>query len=505
MKPIAAVGRYCWPLCLIFLLGATQSSIFFSDNRWDFGTVHSQQSLRKEITITNRGAKMVHAAITGTCDCLRSVPPELNISPGEKASVMLHYNPAEDSGQVRKYFMITTDDPGLERVLFLLEGTVNAGRSAETPWVSPPTPANLETPKTASAISLVFYYTPGCKKCDVFLHREIPRLEKELTLKITVKAKDILKPDIYAEYYQSLTKLGKTPKALPVVLIEDTNTVLQGEPEIRGQLAGFLKKAETQTNLKSSWSGTEKKSRQSTSTKNLGRNLYVFPVILAGLLDGINPCAFTTLIFLLSYLAFMGRNRREILSIGISFSLAVFVTYYFIGLGLFRVLEFTQLIPWMNVALNWLLLMVLAAFSVLSLVDYFKIKSGKSSELILQLPDRFKRSIHRSIRTQAKSTALIASSLTLGFLVSVFELACTGQVYFPTIAYLVQAKRQFSAFLMLGVYNLGFIVPLLLVFYLTYTGIQSQRFAEIFRNNLAKVKLGLAIFFLGLAVLVFFT
>lgn len=499
MKHIKRIFKACWPLFLIFLLGATENHIFFSDTRWDFGTIHlPQKTLRKEITVSNRGDRIITVSITGTCDCLNSDPTEINIPPDGKMSVVLSYDPADDSGKVRKYFIITTGDPGLERAILPVQGTVIAKSPTKVP-VNTATPAvNPVTPLTTSSVPLTYYYTPGCKKCTFFLTREIPELEKTFGLKIKVTSKDILKPEVYEEYYQKLTFLDKTPKALPVVLIG--NTVLQGEPEIRQQLAGVLKQAGNNAKPDLNGPGTQNKSRP-----KLGRNLYVFPVILAGLLDGINPCAFTTLIFLLSYLAFMGRSRREILAIGISFSLAVFGTYYLIGLGLFRVLAITQAFPWMALTLKWLLLTILAAFAVLSMVDYFKVKAGNTSDLILQLPDCFKQKIHQSIRTQAKSTALITSSFGLGFLVSVFELACTGQVYFPTIAYLVQAQKQLSAYLMLGVYNLGFILPLLLVFYLTYTGIQSRRFAEVLRNHLAKVKLSLAIFFLGLAVLVFFT
>src|SRR5690606_11931063 len=57
-------------------------------------------------------------------------------------------------------------------------------------------------------------------------------------------------------------------------------------------------------------------------------------VVVAGLLDGLNPCAFTTIIFFVSYLALVGRKGREILIIGAVFTLAVFLTYLAMGLGL---------------------------------------------------------------------------------------------------------------------------------------------------------------------------
>jgi cytochrome c biogenesis protein CcdA len=496
MKKLRSIFNL-WPILLIFCLGATYPTVSFSDSRWDFGTIHRHKRLKKEITVSNHSARVLYVSITGTCDCLESNPTELHIRPGQTEPVTLSYNPADDSGKVRKYFMITTDDPGLERAIFPVQGTVIAQSVQDTPEKTAAPASNPGAVQAVSPKALLYYYTPGCKKCTVFLNREIPRLEKELNLKITVTAKDILKPEVYEEYSQKLTGLGKTPKALPVVFAQ--NTVLQGEREIRRKLAGVLKQAGNEAMPDTYGSNSPPK-----SLLNPGRNLYIFPVILAGILDGINPCAFTTLIFLLSYLAFTGKTRREILAIGISFSLAVFGTYYLIGLGLFRVLEFTLVLPWMTLALKWLLLTVLVAFAAFSLVDYVKIKAGKTNELILQLPGSFKKKIHQSIRTHAKSTALIAGSLSLGFLVSVFELACTGQVYFPTIAYLVQARQEISAYLMLGAYNLAFILPLLVVFGLTYTGVQSRQLAEVFRNHLAKVKLGLALLFLVLAVSVFF-
>ena len=93
----------------------------------------------------------------------------------------------------------------------------------------------------------------------------------------------------------------------------------------------------------------------------------------------------------------------------------------------------------------------------------------------------------------------------MGFFVSVFELGCTGQVYFPTIAYMVQVKRQAVGYLLLGIYNLGFILPLIIVFVLTYKGVSSEKITGMFQRHMGKVKIGTAVLFLGLAVLTILT
>jgi cytochrome c biogenesis protein CcdA len=141
----------------------------------------------------------------------------------------------------------------------------------------------------------------------------------------------------------------------------------------------------------------------------------------------------------------------------------------------------------------------------MSVYDYALIRTGRSREILLQLPERFKQRIHRDIRERTRAAGLAASSLALGFLVSVFELACTGQVYFPTLVYLVRVRPGAGSFLLLLLYNLGFILPLAVVFSLAWWGVASQRLASFARRSLAGVKLTLAALFLGLAVLTYFT
>jgi cytochrome c biogenesis protein CcdA len=232
----------------------------------------------------------------------------------------------------------------------------------------------------------------------------------------------------------------------------------------------------------------------------LTEELALLPVLAAGLIDGINPCAFTTLIFLLASLALAGRGRREVLLIGAIFSAAVFLTYFLIGLGFFAALRAATAVPVISTVLRWVLVAALAVFAGLSVYDYTRIRAGRPKEILLQLPTVLKKRIHSSIRTRVRAVALAGSSMVLGFLVSIFEFACTGQVYLPTLAYLVRVDRRLSAMLLLALYNLCFILPLLAVFAGSYLGVSSARIAAAFQAHMGKVKLGLAVVFAGLAV-----
>jgi len=182
------------------------------------------------------------------------------------------------------------------------------------------------------------------------------------------------------------------------------------------------------------------------------------------------------------------------------FSLSVFLTYRGIGLGLFAALRAASAVALVSVLLRWALVIVLSLFAALSVYDYVLIRRGRPTEILLQLPSALKKRIHASIRTRVRTAALVGSSLVLGFLVSVFEFACTGQVYLPTLAYLVRVQRHLDAVGLLVLYNLCFIAPLLVVFGGSYYGVSSARITAFFQAHMGKVKLGLACVFAGLAV-----
>jgi len=61
-------------------------------------------------------------------------------------------------------------------------------------------------------------------------------------------------------------------------------------------------------------------------------------LIIAALIDSINPCAFGVLIFLMLSLLNMGSAKRA-LKAGLVYTFVVFVVYFFSGLGLFKVIQ----------------------------------------------------------------------------------------------------------------------------------------------------------------------
>jgi cytochrome c biogenesis protein CcdA len=219
------------------------------------------------------------------------------------------------------------------------------------------------------------------------------------------------------------------------------------------------------------------------------------------LIDGLNPCAFATLVFFISYLTFTGRRGRDVLLVGVAFALGVFLTYLLVGVGLLRAIQslsfFTALGRWVYLV-TALLCVVLAAFTFR---DYFIAREGNPTEMTLKLPMALRRRINKIIRQSAQMRAFVGVAFVTGFLVSLIELACTGQVYLPTIMFVLSVPDLAAkAFGYLLLYCLMFILPLVVVFVLAYYGTTSEQLASFVNRHTASIKLATGLVFIGLAL-----
>ena len=221
----------------------------------------------------------------------------------------------------------------------------------------------------------------------------------------------------------------------------------------------------------------------------------------AGLLDGINPCAFATIVFFISYLSLVGRSRREMLVAGGAFAAAVFVTYLLLGMGLLKFLSFLN--EFSVVAKCVYLLAAIGTFTLafLSIYDAIKAKQGKVKEITLQLPKALKQRIHKVIREQTRTSSVVIGALVIGFAISALELVCTGQVYLPTITFVMGVEgMRTNALAYLILYNLMFITPLLIVFGFVYWGTTSMQLGGVLQRHLMPVKVGTAMVLFGLGM-----
>ena len=230
------------------------------------------------------------------------------------------------------------------------------------------------------------------------------------------------------------------------------------------------------------------------------KNMGWLTVVAAGLVDGINPCAFATLIFFISYLTLSGRKGKEVLLVGGAFTLGVFVAYLAVGLGLYQMFEHIgatlDLISKIVYGVTGVFCLVLA---VLSFIDYGKARQGKVEDMLLKLPEPLRKQINATIRKGRNTRNYIAGAFVAGLLVSFLELACTGQVYLPTIIFVSSIpEMRGQAIFYLILYNLLFILPLVVIFVLVYFGTTSKDLTRFLQERAAAVKFAMGIIFIAL-------
>jgi cytochrome c biogenesis protein CcdA len=231
----------------------------------------------------------------------------------------------------------------------------------------------------------------------------------------------------------------------------------------------------------------------------------LWAVLIAGLIDGLNPCAFATIVFLVSYLAFLGKQSKEILTYGIIFTFGVFIAYILAGVGLMASLRQLSGFPMITKGIYFVIGLLAFALGIISFYDYILFRRGQMAKMKLQLPMFLKKKIHGIIRKQTRSTkAGFIGTFALGFVIAITEVVCTGQVYLPTIGYIMTIpKLRVHAFFNLVLYNVMFIIPLVGVFVAAFFGVTSEKMALVTKEHTGTVKLLTAILFIGLGVLIF--
>jgi hypothetical protein len=133
----------------------------------------------------------------------------------------------------------------------------------------------------------------------------------------------------------------------------------------------------------------------------------------------------------------MGRREQEVLAAGAPFTLGVFLTYLGVGAG---VLTFLAALPFPSAVGRWgygLTAALCLLLAVGSLYDWWQARRGKHDEMCPKLPTRLRRWINRTVREGAGMRAFVSVTFVTGVVISVIELACTGQVYLPIILFVL--------------------------------------------------------------------
>ena len=336
---------------------------------------------------------------------------------------------------------------------------------------------------SVSAQTDVYYFgRGGCPHCANVLGSGI--LEKVSGLEgINLEKLDVTRSqearDLYVNSFDNFG-VSQYSRGVPAVVI-DCNSDGVGDSYLMGDTP-IIENLETRV-ITCEMNG-EGNGGLSPVNANAGK-ITLGSLIIAALIDSVNPCAFGVLIFLMLSLLNMGSAKRA-LKAGLLYTFVVFVVYFLAGFGIFKAIQqFTSITHFIYLSAGVLVLVL----GVWQFKDVFLPKIGPT----LQISPKVKPLMEKIIR---KGT--LPAMILLGILVSLFELPCTGGIYLGILT-MMSINKTFAISSLL-IYNLIFVLPLIVLTVMIYKGMSPRVLQRWTSGERTWMKLGSGIVLIALGV-----
>ena len=213
--------------------------------------------------------------------------------------------------------------------------------------------------------------------------------------------------------------------------------------------------------------------------------------IFSGLLAGIHPCTISVLLFFIAFLFTIRRTRQEIFKVGASYIIGIFLAYLLVGLGVFRVFTFST--PHFSAIVGAILVSILGFVNIISYFTEGRIKFS------LGIPSSLKPKIMELIH---KST--LPAAFIVGIIVGICSFGCTAGIYISIISLLLLKATYVLGFVYLILYNLMFILPLIIILFIASNKKIIQKLENIESKEKHYLKLIAGIIMILLALLILY-
>ena len=184
-------------------------------------------------------------------------------------------------------------------------------------------------------------------------------------------------------------------------------------------------------------------------------------VVLTALIDSINPCAIGVLILLIATLLGLSKDKKKMLIVGFIYVSAVFLTYLIAGFGLLAFIQKFNI----SEQLGWIVGFLVIALGLIEMKDFFWYGRG----ITLAIPVKRAEQIKKMVKNIS-----IPGSIVLGIFVAAVELPCTGGPYLAITSLLAKLGFSFQVFMLLVLYNLIFVLPLLVILGIVAFGVSTK-------------------------------
>ncbi|MFQ5620479.1 MAG: cytochrome c biogenesis CcdA family protein [Candidatus Nanoarchaeia archaeon] len=213
-------------------------------------------------------------------------------------------------------------------------------------------------------------------------------------------------------------------------------------------------------------------------------------VVGVAAVDSINPCAIGVLVLLIAALLKIQNPKRMLLAGSIYISV-VYITYFIAGIGL---LYFIQ--QWGIADIVGMIVAILIILGgMVEIKDFLWYGVGFS----LTIPPSYVSTIKKWAN---KGT--IPAMVVLGFFVAAVELPCTGGPYLAIMSLLARGTYSTAIYYLL-IYNLVFILPLVAILILAYSGtrIGAIKKWKMEHRHYMRLATGIVMILLGLLLIAF--
>lgn len=209
-------------------------------------------------------------------------------------------------------------------------------------------------------------------------------------------------------------------------------------------------------------------------------------VLGSAAIDSINPCAIGVLILMISVILGGHKSLGRMLFLGGLYIVSIFITYLLAGLGLLFFLGSIPLFVTEYISITVGSIIVL--LGLVEVKDYFWYGRGFS----LGIPVQFVKKIHNL----AKNVTVPGVILTGAFVAGV-ELPCTGAPYLAIIT-ILSTNFNLTAFLLLVLYNIVFVLPLVVILLMVAGGTKLPAIKEWKQESRGLMRLAIGLLLVGL-------
>lgn len=339
-------------------------------------------------------------------------------------------------------------------------------------------------PAQAENTSVEYFYEDGCLKCD----QASPVIEKVVSQH----------PGINFTSYEITSSLGLARKydvgIVPSVVINRTVVISYsdygGDTELLETL--LTESIETAPPIPDVAGQDHSVSNISDISEPDSQTPLV--IFIAGLLAGFNPCLIAVMAFLASVVVSSGGSPRDMFVLIGGFCAGIFATYMIVGFG---ILNTISSFPEIRETITTLTVLLVAFLGIWHIYDAYYIKKNSSSSF--KTPGSFV-----NLMGKAEGRNILAISFVGGGIFSLVKAPCVGAVYLMILEMLISGDSVISGAFYLGLYNLGVVLPILILGVLLAFGLNPQKVNDFREKRRAEVRLITGMILILLALLLQF-